>query len=248
MTNYATETVGNIAARIPAAARIFEKAGIDYCCGGKLILEAACQRANIPLEMVVATLEELEQKPSGEAAPNWQKAEASELIAHIVRKHHAFVRAEIPRLEALLVKVNGRHASSHPELARIQELFAAAGQELQTHMLKEERVLFPYIDQLDAAARLQGPEPSGCFGSVGFPIARMIADHDDAGALFASMRSLSNGYAPPEGACASFMALYHGLAEFEQDLHQHIHLENNILFPRAVELERFVREASHAVR
>lgn len=248
MTSYANDTVGNIAAGIPASARVFEKIGIDYCCGGKLTLPAACEQANVPLEKVLTMLQELEQSQTEQPARQWNEATATELIAHIVQKHHAFVRSEIPRLEVLLIKVNGRHGSSHQELARIQDLFVAVAQELQAHMFKEERVLFPYIEQLDAAVRLQGPEPSGCFGSVEFPIARMVVDHDDAGELFASMRALSNGYVPPEGACPSFTALYRGLEEFEQDLHQHIHLENNILFPRAIELERTVRETSHAAR
>jgi len=248
MTSYANETVGNIAAGIPASARVFEALGIDYCCGGKLMLAAACKQANVPLENVLTTLQELEQSQSGKPARQWIDAAAAELIAHIVQKHHAFVRIEIPRLEALLVKVIGRHGSSYQELPRIQDLFLAVAQELQAHMFKEERVLFPHIERLETAVRLQGPEPEGCFDSVEFPIARMVADHDDAGGLFASMRSLSNGYVPPEGACPSFTALYRGLEEFEQDLHQHIHLENNILFPRAIELERSVREASHAAR
>lgn len=246
MTSYANETVGQIAAGVPASVRVFERIGIDYCCGGKITLALACEKANVPLEKVLTMLEELEQGHSESPARRWNEANAIELITHIVQKHHAFVRNEIPRLEALLVKVNGRHGNSHQELATIQGLFGAVAQELQAHMFKEERVLFPYIEQLDGAARLQGPGPTGCFGSVEFPIARMVADHDDAGELFANMRRLSNGYLRPEGACASFTALYRGLEEFEQDLHQHIHLENNILFPRAIELERRVREASYA--
>jgi regulator of cell morphogenesis and NO signaling len=244
MTSYANETVGNIAAAIPASTRIFEKLGIDYCCGGKLTLAAASERANLPLEKVLTMLQAIEQSQPEQPDRQWNDATATELITYIVQKHHSFVRSEIPRLEALLVKVNGRHRSSHQELAHIQDLFGAVAQELQTHMFKEERVLFPYIEELDAAARIEGPEPSGCFPSVEFPISRMVADHDDAGELFVSMRRLSNGYAPPEDACASFQALYRGLEEFEQDLHQHIHLENNILFPRAIELERAVRQPS----
>lgn len=246
MTSYANETVGNIAAGKPASVRVFEKIGIDYCCGGKLPLAAACERANVPLEKVLAMLQELEQDGAGQPARQWNEAKATELIAHIVQKHHGFVRTEIPRLEALLVKVNGRHGNSHQELAQIQDLFIAVAQELQAHMMKEEQMLFPYIERLETAVRLGEAQPQACFGSVEFPISRMVADHDDAGELFASMRRLSNGYVPPAEACPSFTAMYRGLEEFEQDLHRHIHLENNILFPRAIELERTVVAAGHA--
>jgi regulator of cell morphogenesis and NO signaling len=248
MTPYENQTVGNIAAANPASLRVFEKFGIDYCCGGKLPLQVACERANVEMEKVLAMIQEQEQSRSKQAERQWTGASASELIAHIVDKHHAFVRNEIPRLEALLVKVNGRHGSSHKELAEIQDLFVAVAQELQGHMMREEQVLFPYIDKLDGAVGRQEPAPAACFGSVTFPIARMLADHDDAGGLLASIRGLANGYVLPEGACQSFAALYRGLEEFEQDLHRHIHLENNILFPRAIELERNVGEPCHAVR
>lgn len=243
MTAYANEMVGRIAAQNPASVRVFEKLGIDYCCGGKLPLRESCEQAKIPLEEVVALLEEIENRPA-DGDRDWSQAAAAELVEHIVGKHHAFVRSEIPRLRKLLVKVNERHGASHSELAEIQELFEAAAEELQAHLLKEERVLFPHIEALETAARLQRPAPQGCFPSVEFPIARMLADHDDAGGLFASICNLSSQYAPPEDACESYRALYHGLRGFEQDLHRHIHLENNILFPRAIELERGVSAGS----
>lgn len=238
MTSYAEQMVGNIAAANAATLRIFEANGIDYCCGGKLSLEQACSRAHVEIGTVIAALEALDRQPVAQPEKNWNDASASELINHIVEKHHSFVRAEIPRIEALLVKVNGRHGAAHPELGRVQELFGAVAQELQSHLMREEQVLFPYIRQMEASNRGNGPAPSACFGSVEFPISRMLADHDDAGELFASMRSSTNGYALPDGSCQSYAALYRALDEFERDLHQHIHLENNILFPRAIEIER----------
>lgn len=248
MSQYSNQTVGTIAAENPGAVRVFEAAGIDYCCGGKLPLETACERANVPVERVLRMLLEIESSQQDQDVRDWKQASTAELVSHIVEKHHGFIRREIPRLEALLVKVNGRHGAQHRELAEIQELFIAAAQELQAHLLKEERVLFPHIEALEAAIRFQRPAPRGCFPSVEFPIARMLADHDDAGELFARIKRLSNDYVPPEDACQSYRALYGGLAGFEQDLHRHVHLENNILFPQAIELERGIVPAKYAGR
>ena len=243
----ANQTVGSIAAASPASLRVFERTGIDYCCGGKQSLQQASETANIPVEKLLAMIADAEHGPSVPER-QWNEAPARDLVAHIVRTHHAFVRTEIPRLEALLQKVTGKHGSAHKELTEIHETFSALAEELQQHLMKEERVLFPYIEQAEAAVEVDQAAPESCFGSVEFPISRMIADHDDAGGLLESIRTLSNNFALPEGACQSYAALYRGLEEFEQDLHRHIHLENNILFPRALELERLVVEVSHAAR
>ena len=245
MTSYENQTVGQIAAENPSSVRVFEKLRIDYCCGGKLPLTEACERAGIPVADAVTLLNESD-RPT--AAKNWSEASASELIAHITGTHHAFVRQEIPRIEALLGKVKNRHGATHPEVAEIESLFLAAAQELQSHLMREEQVLFPYIAKLENAAHYGAEPPRGCFPSVEFPIARMLADHDDAGELFARMSALSGEYTPPEQACMSFQALYIGLHEFEQDLHRHIHLENNILFPRAIALEREQAGTCHVSR
>ncbi|MGH9665827.1 MAG: hemerythrin domain-containing protein, partial [Bryobacteraceae bacterium] len=173
----------------------------------------------------------------------WTGEPLGSLTAHIVETHHGFVRRETPRIAFLLKKVVAKHGQTHPEIPQIEQLFIAVAQEFSTHMLKEEQVLFPYIDRLELA-NLQGkPAPPAFFGSVTRPIAHMVADHDDTGALFARIHELSNAYAPPSGACPTFRALYQGLAEFERDLHQHIHLENNILFPRAIEMEQAAEHA-----
>ena len=151
--------------------------------------------------------------------------------------HHGYVRRETPRISALLTKVISRHGGSHPEVKQIEELFTAVSQELSTHMLKEEQVLFPYIARMEAAF-LDGQHlPPAFFGSLTKPIANMLADHDDAGAVLSRMRDLSSGYEPPADSCPTFRALYQGLLEFERDLHQHVHLENNILFARATAME-----------
>ena len=237
MTTYEDETVGKIAARKPVSVRLFEKLGIDYCCGGALSLGEACRRAGIPLTEALSLLQELD---SSGVAPerNWNEASAADLIAHITGTHHLFVRTEIARLQALLSKVAARHGAAHPETLEIETLFLAAAQELQAHLLREEQVLFPHIETMERSLANSAPPPEACFASVEFPISRMIADHDDAGDLFSRISALSNGYVPPDGACMSFQALYRGLGDFERDLHRHIHLENNILFPRAIEIER----------
>ena len=237
------QTVREIAVRHPESVRVFEALGIDYCCGGKLPLEEACEKANVPAGTLLEQLGELEVNGASRQGQHWAGGPLRDLTAHIVSRHHRYVRDEIPRVQALLQKVVDRHAEAHTELSAIQKTFTTLSGELLSHMMKEEHILFPLLDQMEAAARAGGPAPVGCFPSVEFPISRMLAEHDDAGTLTAKIRELSGGYQPPEGACPSYRGLYHGLEEFERNLHQHVHLENNILFPRAVEMERSLGEA-----
>jgi regulator of cell morphogenesis and NO signaling len=231
------KTVREIALENPASIRVFESLGIDYCCGGKRPLSDACSRANVDFDRVIRLLEDAYRGAHPCDPGEWTRKTQAELIQHIVRNHHAYVRRESPRLEAMLTKVVAKHGPSHPEVAQIQELFLAVSQELSTHMLKEEQVLFPYIERMEQAVLSGEGIPPAFFGSVKRPIANMVAEHDDAGALLAQIRSLSNEYSAPAGACPTFLGLYQGLHDFERDLHQHVHLENNILFPRAVETE-----------
>lgn len=244
MTSIENKTVREIAIENPATVRIFESLGIDYCCGGRRSLEEACNRAHVPLPQALELIATAEPEARSSEEDNWPDASLSDLIQQIVNRHHSFVRQEVPRLEALCDKVVSRHGEAHPELASIQALFGALGQELSAHMMKEEHILFPYLEKMETAVRKNEPFPASCFGTIQMPIARMLADHDDAGELTAKIRSLANGFQAPEGACPSYHGLYHGLEEFERDLHRHIHLENNILFPRAVEMERGRQEAA----
>ena len=216
--------VRDLVLEIPQAARVFEHAGIDYCCGGKRTLEEACRRGGVAVESVLELLQRTAE-PSQAGEDRWTSAELSDLVDYIVQTHHSFVRKESPRLTALLEKVQAKHGAHHPELSEIAALFAALTHELDLHMRKEEQVLFPLIKDLSGA------------GShwVEFPIRQMVAEHEDAGDALAGIRSASGGFATPEDACLSFSALYQGLEEFERDLHRHIHLENNILFPRALQ-------------
>lgn len=230
------KTVREIALENPASIRVFESMGIDYCCGGKRPLTEACSHANVDFASVVALLESI-RKPATPGT-EWKNRSLTDLIAHIVGTHHAYVRRETPRIDTLLAKVLARHGTNHPEISQIQVLFSAISHELATHMIKEEHILFPHLERLEQASQSGKPVPSACFSTVQLPIAAMMAEHDDAGALLAQIRQLSNGYTAPAGACPTYLGLYLALEEFEHDLHHHVHLENNSLFPRAVEMEQ----------
>lgn len=232
------KTVREIALEDPSSIRVFESLGIDYCCGGKRPLSDACSHAKVDFDRVLELLETAKLDNQAADAGDWKAKPLGELTTYIVAEHHGYVRRETPRIQGLLTKVAARHGETHPEIAQIVELFSAIGQELSTHMLKEEQVLFPYVERMEAAFLAGQPISVAFFGTVKRPIANMVAEHDDAGALLAQIRTLANGYTAPAGACPTFLALYRGLEEFERDLHHHIHLENNILFPRAIEVEQ----------
>lgn len=232
------KTVREIALENPSSIRVFESLGIDYCCGGKRPLSDACSHANVDFARVIELLEQASHESVAPEAAAWKDKPLRELIAHVVGKHHAYVRQETPRIEGLLAKVTARHGADRPEISEIEQLFTAISQELSTHMLKEEQVLFPHVERMEQAVLSGNPVPAAFFGTVKRPIANMVAEHDDAGALLARIRELSNGYTAPAGACPTFLSLYLSLEEFERDLHHHVHLENNILFPRAVEMEQ----------
>ncbi len=238
MQTISEKTVREIALQNPSSIRVFESLGIDYCCGGKRLLSDACSTANVDFERVVELLESAKLDIQAPDTGWWKAEPLAELIAHIVAKHHGYVRRETPRIQGLMTKVLGKHGPAHPEIAQINELFSAMSQELSTHMLKEEQVLFPYVERMEAALLAGRPAPVAFFGTVNRPIANMVAEHDDAGALLSKIRSLSNGYTAPRGACPTFLGLYQGLEAFVRDLHHHVHLENNILFPRAIEMEQ----------
>jgi regulator of cell morphogenesis and NO signaling len=232
-----TKTVKEYALEMPGATRIFEKLGIDYCCGGGKSLADACVTAGVAVDEVLGSLEQIGNSDETSASEGWQTASLAELITHVVEKHHAFTRQELARLEALLIKVCGVHGQNHPELFRIQKQFQELNRDLEPHMLKEERVLFPYIIQMEEAAKNNLTLPAPPFGTVQNPVRVMMAEHDAAGDILREMREVSSDYAVPEDACISYQTLYGALAALEADLHQHIHLENNILFPRAAEME-----------
>jgi regulator of cell morphogenesis and NO signaling len=231
-------SVRELALGIPGATRIFEKMGIDYCCGGAASLENACASAGITADAVVRALGEAGRNQSqADDLKDWQTAPLSELIDHILEKHHVFTRQELTRLDALLVKVCSAHGERHPELLRLHGLFRSLNEDLIIHMMKEERVLFPYIVRLEEAAAKGEPAPMPPFGTVRNPVRMMSLEHDNAGELLREMRRESSDYTTPADGCVSYQTLYQALAEFEEDLHRHIFLENSLLFPRAVEME-----------
>jgi regulator of cell morphogenesis and NO signaling len=227
-------TVRELASATPGAARVFEKFGIDYCCGGERSLAQACSAAGVSLLEVAVALD----KPQPQVGDrDWQKTSLAELVDHIVAKHHEYVRQEIQRLIPLSSKVAGVHGKNHPELETIESAFRALAEELSAHLMKEERMLFRHIEQLEIAANSGRRPAASPFGTVKNPVRMMMMEHDSAGELLRKMREVSMDYSLPADACMSFKMLYCALEEFEVDLHQHIHLENNILFPRAIELE-----------
>lgn len=235
--NFNNETkVKDIALSNPAARQILEDAGLDYCCGGGKSLHEACLHADVPAEEILNRLRENSKDINPDEA-NWTVAPLSDLTRHIRERHHQYVRDAILRVRTLLEKVKAKHGETHPEIADIQELFAKVGQEMIMHMQKEEQILFPYIETVEKAANAHGSVEPPFFQTVRNPIHAMMKDHDSAGELVKQIRRASSEYTTPADACPSYRALYQNLREFEADLHQHVHLENNILFPRAVEME-----------
>lgn len=235
----ANRTVRELATELPNATRIFEKLGIDYCCGGSKSLTAACLQARIPVETVLQELEQgggVKQTPASTTA-ELGSATLTDLIEHILTTHHAYVKQELPRISQLLHKVVSVHGKNRPELGQIQSTFHRMSEELNSHLMKEEHILFPYIVALESALENDKPKPNPAFGTVENPVHMMEMEHDSAGDALKEISRLSSNHTPPDDACFSYRTLYTALKEFETDLHQHIHLENNILFPRAIELE-----------
>lgn len=238
------KTVREFALEIPGATRLFEKIGIDYCCGGDRSIADACMAAQLTVEDVLSSLEATRTVAGENNKVEFTDAKLSDLIDHILDTHHVFTREELERLRALMQKVCTRHTENHPELEELESLFQSLYAELGPHMMKEERVLFPYIMAIeDAAANRRTPQAPP-FGSVTNPVRMMMFEHDNAGHLLKRMRQVTSDYSVPADACISFQTLYQALEAFEKDLHQHIHLENNILFPRAVIMEVNTRSAS----
>ncbi len=231
-----TTTVRDLAVTVPGATRVFEKLGIDYCCGGHRTLADACLKAKVPIEQVTASLTQADATTT--EGHDWQAATMTALIQHIVEKHHTFTKEELPRIERLLKKVCTVHGARHPELLQLQTVFLDLKTELDPHLLKEEEVLFPYLTNLETAVAQHAPAPRAFFGAVQNPVRMMMLEHDAAGDLLKEMRAITNNYAVPAEACMSYQTLYQALAELEADLHQHIHLENNLLFPKALTAER----------
>ncbi|HSQ76403.1 MAG TPA: iron-sulfur cluster repair di-iron protein, partial [Bacteroidota bacterium] len=217
-------------------AAIFERYAIDFCCNGGITLEEACRAKGLDPGALMQDLSQIATAPeTGAFRPaEW---DLDVLADYIVNTHHRYVRRTLSVLQPHVEKVLSVHGKNHPELAGIAEHVHALAAELTSHMQKEEMVLFPYIKAMVAARKDNAPYNRPPFGSIRFPIAQMEAEHRSAGDSLSYLRTASQGYTLPADACTTFTVTYRELAEFEQDLHQHIHLENNILFPKAMALE-----------
>lgn len=233
-----TATVRDIALQTPEATRVLEKLGIDYCCGGHRPLAEAVADSNLTVEEVIRAIEGAKNDTAERTAvTDWQKASLTALVEHINATHHVFVKTEAPRIQALAAKVAGKHGPNHPELEQVKETFDALADELASHLMKEEEILFPYIAAIEQSQSTGEPLPHSCFGTVQNPIRMMFLEHDNAGDSLKQLRQLTSNYTVPADGCISYKTLYEALAGFEADLHQHIHKENNILFPRAIAME-----------
>jgi regulator of cell morphogenesis and NO signaling len=234
-------TVRDLVGHYPQTRPVFEEHGIDYCCGGGKCLTEVASEHGLKLPALVDALENALQTASSEAKAtekDWYTAPLGELVNHIVQVHHGYMKTALPRLRSLVPTVLKAHGAHHGDtLHLVQDLFKALDTELSSHLMKEEQVLFPYIVALETHVREGAPKPHAPFGTARNPIRQMEHEHESAGEVLAKLREVTCDYALPGGACPTFSAMYEELQRMEGDLHQHIHLENNILFPRTVELE-----------
>ena len=236
-------TVAEIAAAEPRAIPVFQKHGIDFCCGGKRPLEEVCAEKGLSFVELGAEIEALETT-GAQDQPDWSRASFALLVRHILDRYHAGLRRDLPSLDLLLEKVLRAHGETHGEsLQAMSSTFKALREELESHLEKEERVLFPYLLELEEACAGRRGAASISLGLASGVIGLMEREHGSAGLALVSLRRISGDYVPPPDACPSYRALYRGLAALEDDLHRHIHLENNVLFPRALVLESRLRAA-----
>ncbi len=227
-------SVGELVAEQLGRSRVFEKFGIDYCCNGGTRLTEACISMNISIEDVLAELDEADSVTRETEDINFDTMDLDLLIEHILSTHHAYLAEELPRLTGLAEKVADAHFANDSRVRELESVVRALEEELTSHMGKEERILFPCIRKMAQTGTL----PVMPFGTLANPIYAMESEHDSAGGALQRIRSLTDEYAEPEWACNTYRALLDGLRSLELDLHQHIHKENNILFPKALAMER----------
>jgi regulator of cell morphogenesis and NO signaling len=234
-------TVRDLVGRYPQTRLVFEKHGIDYCCGGGTCLADAARESRTDAAELIAALKAVLNGPAvarTSAEKNWFDAPLHELVDHILKVHHSYLKEALPRIGGLLRKVQHAHAHHHGKmLGELQCQLALLDEELTGHLMKEEMILFPHIVAAEASRRGGASAPAACFGSVRYPILQMEAEHGVAGDALHKMREVTAGYVLPLDSCATFRALYEEIQQLEDDLHEHIHLENNILFPRAIAAE-----------
>ena len=231
------ETIGELVAKDYRKAQVFKKMGIDFCCGGKKTVEEACKTKGLDPELVKAELAEVENSEKGNSL-EFDKWDIGFLSDYIVNTHHHYVKENTPFISELANKVARVHGNRHPEVIEVARIFDHIATDLNLHMMKEERILFPFIKQMAEAAANNVKIAPAPFGTVNNPTQMMEMEHEQAGEDLSAIREATNDYALPEDACASYTILYKKLQEFENDLFSHVHLENNILFPKAIELEK----------
>jgi len=242
MTPTLDMTIRDIVAGDFRAAAVFQRRGIDFCCRGDRSIEDACRKSGTSAEEVLRDLNEVTAS-ARDGGPRFNSWDLGMLVSYIVSNHHAFVRQAMPALLAHTAKVAAVHGDQHPELREVAGLFERVADEMTSHMGKEEQILFPYIVALAHAAGDAAPAPSAPFATVRNPIRMMEAEHESAGNAMARIRELTSGYAIPPDACTTYRVCLQELEEFERDLHEHVHLENNILFPKAARIEAEIRSA-----
>ncbi len=233
----ASKTLGELATEDYRKAEVFRKFGLDFCCNGGRTLKEACSQKGIDVGAVEAALSEVDRLPAGRHQLDFSSWDLDFLADYIVNTHHKYVRSSLPLLDELSQKVARVHGRAHPEVIQIAHHYAAVAKELSDHMVKEESVLFPYIKQLTNANKNGTALARPGFGTIANPIRMMEEEHDSAGDHSRRIRELSSDFTLPEDACASYRLLFGKLEEFEGDLFEHIHLENNILFPKSIKME-----------
>lgn len=238
MFNVQGKTVREIALELPATTRVFEAFKIDYCCHGNTQFDEACRNVGASPSIVMQRINGVLDTAPQNKLPPFADMLLSDLIDHILDKHHAYTKAEIAQLTPLMAKVASRHGEHNPFLFELKGLFQTLCDDLEPHMMKEEMVLFPYIQKLEYNYTNHMAAAFPPFRTVRHPVSMMTVEHEQVGDILSRMRTVTGDYKLPDGACPSFTALYHRLADLEGDLHQHIHLENNVLFPRAIALEQ----------
>lgn len=236
MIEFTDRTVGELAVEVPNSIRVFEAWKIDYCCGGQTPLTDACAAVGKRVDDFIAELSRAAAVPDA-AMRDWSGDTLVAMSSNIISIYHTYTREELQTLAPIADKVLSVHGERRPELAEVVSLLRDLTNDMVPHMLKEEQVLFPYVEQLEEAIAGDQPAPTPFFGTVKNPVRMMMLEHDRVGELLASLRAVTDDYTLPESACFSYRELYRRLAELEQRTHQHVHVENNIYFPRAVALE-----------
>jgi regulator of cell morphogenesis and NO signaling len=240
-------TVAEVVASSPGTIKVFQQHGVEFCCGGRRPLGEVCAERHIPYEQMRDELLRV-QNPADTGEIDWGRLPLAELVRHIQDAYHEPLREELPRLEAMAERVFSKHGERFPEmLAPLLTTLRGLKTDLEAHMRKEEVLLFPYVVALEQAGNESRPPSVIHVATLAGPVSGLEEEHEAAGRALADLRRLTRNYEAPEGACPTFAGLFHGLEALEAAMHLHVHLENNILFPRAVALEQELGQGPHAV-